>query len=187
MKPRQESEIEDWTKEETTATTRLLQDEEGEPLQDGTIIEIRKDDHSFLQFRYCRKCKSLKPPRTHHCSVCGKCVMRMDHHCPWMGNCVALRTHKFFMCYLFWTCMATLHVAVSSIWLEVPFKDQSMQVGSIYLNSALAQMLGMGVTFAVGIMLTMHLTLIGSNTSTLEFAELAEENPYDSGCAANFK
>lgn len=29
----------------------------------------------------CKKCIAPKPPRTHHCSVCNKCVLKMDHHC----------------------------------------------------------------------------------------------------------
>ena len=29
----------------------------------------------------CKKCISPKPPRSHHCSVCNKCVLKMDHHC----------------------------------------------------------------------------------------------------------
>jgi len=29
----------------------------------------------------CKKCISPKPPRTHHCSVCRKCILKMDHHC----------------------------------------------------------------------------------------------------------
>lgn len=29
----------------------------------------------------CGKCISPKPPRTHHCSVCNRCILKMDHHC----------------------------------------------------------------------------------------------------------
>lgn len=29
----------------------------------------------------CKKCIAPKPPRTHHCSVCQRCVLKMDHHC----------------------------------------------------------------------------------------------------------
>ncbi|XP_033757625.1 palmitoyltransferase ZDHHC16B-like [Pecten maximus] len=52
----------------------------------------------------CRKCIAPKPPRTHHCSVCDKCILKMDHHCPWLNNCVGFYTHRFFFlfcCYMF--------------------------------------------------------------------------------------
>ena len=35
------------------------------------------------EVRYCSECSHVKPDRTHHCSVCGQCVLKMDHHCPW--------------------------------------------------------------------------------------------------------
>lgn len=34
--------------------------------------------------RFCDKCLIIKPDRSHHCSVCGTCVLKMDHHCPWV-------------------------------------------------------------------------------------------------------
>jgi len=39
-------------------------------------------EQSF-SWKPCRKCHLPKSPRTHHCSACNRCVMRMDHHCPW--------------------------------------------------------------------------------------------------------
>jgi palmitoyltransferase len=47
----------------------------------------------------CKKCLTGKPPRTHHCSVCNKCVLKMDHHCPWFNNCIGHFNHRYF--YLF--------------------------------------------------------------------------------------
>lgn len=34
-------------------------------------------------YRYCRVCKTIKPPRAHHCSISGRCILDYDHYCPW--------------------------------------------------------------------------------------------------------
>lgn len=31
--------------------------------------------------RPCTKCEYVKPLRSHHCSICNECVLKMDHHC----------------------------------------------------------------------------------------------------------
>ncbi len=36
----------------------------------------------------CSHCQTYKPPDSHHCRICNRCISRMDHHCPWMNNCV---------------------------------------------------------------------------------------------------
>ena len=28
----------------------------------------------------CKKCHVSRPARSHHCSICRRCVLRMDHH-----------------------------------------------------------------------------------------------------------
>ncbi|CAG9759656.1 unnamed protein product [Ceutorhynchus assimilis] len=48
----------------------------------------------------CKKCIAPKPPRTHHCSVCNKCILKMDHHCPWLNNCVGFKNHRYFFLYM---------------------------------------------------------------------------------------
>jgi palmitoyltransferase len=39
--------------------------------------------HFDGSIRYCFQCQCIKPDRAHHCSICGKCVLKYDHHCPW--------------------------------------------------------------------------------------------------------
>jgi hypothetical protein len=63
--------------------------------------------------RYCRKCSQFKPPRCHHCSVCGRCVLKMDHHCVWVVNCVGARNYKFFLLFLLYTFLETTLVTAA--------------------------------------------------------------------------
>ena len=44
--------------------------------------------HDADQYTFCKKCNLSKPPRTHHCSICKVCVLKMDHHCPWVRNII---------------------------------------------------------------------------------------------------
>lgn len=62
---------------------------------------LLKDSHSM-----CGQCQTFKPPGSHHCRICNRCISRMDHHCPWMNNCVGaanLKHFLLFLCYT-WSC-----------------------------------------------------------------------------------
>ncbi|VDK17708.1 unnamed protein product [Anisakis simplex] len=48
---------------------------------------------SHLQF--CVICDGYKVPRSHHCSRCGRCVMKMDHHCRKFAHHFQVIYHKF--------------------------------------------------------------------------------------------
>ncbi|KAJ1526317.1 hypothetical protein ONE63_009467 [Megalurothrips usitatus] len=63
----------------------------------------------------CKKCISPKPPRTHHCSVCNKCVLKMDHHCPWLNNCVGHLNHRYFYMYMVWMCVGVIFVMIFGV------------------------------------------------------------------------
>ncbi|KAL5284990.1 ZDHHC16 family protein [Megaselia abdita] len=74
----------------------------------------------------CKKCIIPKPPRTHHCSVCNKCILKMDHHCPWLNNCVGYGNHRFFFLYMAYTTLGCIflvfcgiEIAYFYVWLGV--------------------------------------------------------------------
>ncbi|KAL7568476.1 hypothetical protein ACA910_012186 [Epithemia clementina (nom. ined.)] len=57
----------------------------------------------------CHKCNdNYKPPRAHHDSVTGRCVVKFDHFCPWVGNAIGAMNHKFFCLFLFYTAITCL-------------------------------------------------------------------------------
>ena len=68
--------------------------------------------------RFCKKCQHPKPDRTHHCSTCRRCVLKMDHHCPWLATCLGLHNYKAFLLFLIyttffsWVCLGS-----SSYWM----------------------------------------------------------------------
>lgn len=63
-----------------------------------------------VSYRYCRHCDCIKPPRAHHDSISGKCVLHMDHFCPWMSNCVGYNNYRYFVLFLFYLFIGCLYV-----------------------------------------------------------------------------
>jgi palmitoyltransferase len=55
----------------------------GNPSQ--SLDSIAEEGDS-LDYKTCKKCNKAKPPRTHHCSICKRCILKMDHHCPYVAN-----------------------------------------------------------------------------------------------------
>lgn len=77
----------------------------------GTTADIVIDDENNMNDQLeCKKCNKPKPPRTHHCSICKRCVLKMDHHCPWLNNCVGFRNYRYFICFLLWLSIATFYI-----------------------------------------------------------------------------
>lgn len=71
--------------------------------------------------RYCDKCRLIKPDRTHHCSVCGECILKMDHHCPWINNCVNFTNYKCFILFLGYALLYCIYVSLTSLQYFIAF------------------------------------------------------------------
>jgi len=145
-------------------------------------------------WRTCRRCKTGKPPRTHHCSVCRRCVMKMDHHCPWVNNCVGFHNYRYFCLFLVYTAVGCLYTAITCL---LPLS----KTGRLPHNQLLVFVfvLTLSILFALSLFICWHTYLVATNQTTIEFysnrmdASDAKKrgerwvNPYSVGVRANFE
>jgi len=120
--------------------------------------------------KWCRKCRAPKPERAHHCSSCGRCVLKMDHHCFWLGDkCIGHRNYSAFIHLL--TCITALSVYVAVLCVEAVYFaftnplaiDENTPLHDIYLA-----FYGIVMALVIGSFWIYHLYLTTTNQTTLE-------------------
>lgn len=87
----------------------------------GTIP--RKESYNAVGI--CKKCLMPKPPRTHHCSICNRCILKFDHHCVFLNQCVGHNNHRYFFLYMAYTVIGVIFIVIFGLeigydvlWLE---------------------------------------------------------------------
>ncbi|KAH9829635.1 zf-DHHC-domain-containing protein [Rhodofomes roseus] len=141
-----------------------------------------REDMSFMQAllateeddkrpgNWCRKCSAPKPERTHHCSTCGRCVLKMDHHCYWLGDrCIGHRTYAAFIHLL--TCIVFLSVYIAVLCVQAVYFaftnplaiDENTPLHDIYLA-----FYGIIMALVFGSFWMYHIYLTTTNQTTLE-------------------
>jgi len=164
-------------------------DEEGAGEGDDARATARAGDPKQGR-RFCRKCSAWKPDRTHHCSVCGRCILKMDHHCVWVANCVGVYNYKFFLLFLFYTFLTTIFDAAVLLPDFIHFfrgggaAEHAATVAFVFLTVVL------DLAFAASLLgfIVMHSNLVSQNMTTIEMYEKKKSIPwrYDYGKQKNF-
>ncbi len=154
-------------------------------------------DRQHLEF--CKMCAGYKPPRSHHCRRCNRCIKRMDHHCPFINNCVGYSNHSMFLLCIFF---AFLSIAAGIVPVSVVlwrFHDDHGRVAKFidplgYKILIFAEILLLLVGSGVASLVFAQAQGIWTNQTYIEklLSDVAEDtqrpfrNPYNIGVVSNF-
>ncbi|CAI8045534.1 Palmitoyltransferase ZDHHC3, partial [Geodia barretti] len=83
-----------------------------EKTESGQKKKKKREPPPIGEWTVCHRCEIYRPPRSHHCRKCGRCVRRMDHHCPWINNCVGELNLKYFFLFVMYSGFLCLYAAV---------------------------------------------------------------------------
>ena len=133
-------------------------------------MELPVTQRSFQgAIRYCQKCTAIKPDRSHHCEVCGICILKMDHHCPWVNNCVSFTNYKFFILFLGYALIYCIFVAASTFKYFLMFwADDLKTPGSGKFHILFVFFVAVMFCISVSSLFWYHIYLILHNRSTFE-------------------
>ncbi|CAH2050877.1 unnamed protein product [Thlaspi arvense] len=132
-----------------------------------------------IQRKRCDKCSVYKPPRTHHCRSCRRCILRMDHHFIWINNCVGLRNYKAFFVLVAYTTMASIYSSVAVLFARngihgkptKPFFLNSFTLLFGLQSMILSGVVVVGLSMTLGTLFCWHVYLVVHNMTTIEHYE----------------
>jgi palmitoyltransferase ZDHHC2/15/20 len=154
--------------------TRHSRDGQNSEEVEALMDEDEEDDdpNSFnSSLKWCRTCWAPKPDRTHHCSTCNRCVLKMDHHCPWVSQCVGHRTYPSFLHLLACVTLLASYIATTSSFILYSFLFTPIAQpidDTTPLHCLLLVAMGFIFSLVIGSFFAYHIYLCFTNQTTIE-------------------
>ena len=82
----------------------------------ATTADNKSQDliYYHCNWHYCHQCEVNVPPRSKHCFLCKRCILKHEHHCSFIGRCIGFRNVRYYVCFLVWTWVRKLPSTWSS-------------------------------------------------------------------------
>lgn len=163
----------------------------------GTVPEEFSASHPMEEGnphqRKCGTCQTTKPDRSHHCSMCGACILKMDHHCPWVANCVGYRNHKYFLLFVGYGTLCCAFLCLVEFRELAQLFGGSQQSGHhpvrvVSVTAVLSYILALSFALSLAAFTAMHVWLVVKARTTVEMASAVRgPNPWDLGARSNWE
>ncbi|KAL1481439.1 hypothetical protein MTO96_050399 [Rhipicephalus appendiculatus] len=92
----------------------------------------------------------------------------MDHHCPWFNNCVGFDTYKFFLLTLFYAAVLCLYSVATLGGHLIAWLSDASYLKPYAFHMGFIVLVGSTLAIGLGSFLTMHLSMVSRNETTLE-------------------
>ena len=146
------------------------------------ISKKEKEEKNITNTTECKKCGIIRPSRSHHCSVCEKCIEKLDHHCYFLNNCVGRKNYKFFFSYLFLSMINSLIMIILGVFRFYLYKQKEMEklnkmkfikfnldfLINFPIKVILLELISIPTFIGCVYLLIYHLFLININQTTIE-------------------
>ena len=79
--------------------------------EDASIFGVKRKLPIVLlkDWRYCSICEVNCPPRSFHCHICNKCILKRFNHCMFLGKCCGYSNARYYFLFLIYTWIATIY------------------------------------------------------------------------------
>lgn len=74
-------------------------------------VQVEEGEEQDSQ-SFCSECNIFKHKRSHHCPLCGHCVLKHDHHCFFLGTCIGLNNQCYFVILCLYTGVGSLYLCL---------------------------------------------------------------------------
>lgn len=148
--------------------------------------------------RLCGTCRTIKPDRSHHCRVCGKCILKMDHHCVWLNNCVSYSNYKYFILFLAYGLTMSVYVVATTaaecaatFWDDILFSYNMEHRTDSFPHDIFLMIFATTFSIFFSGFFAFHIYLISKNRTTVEFLSAptflldTDANGFNLGCCRN--